>query len=164
MKKMSKWKKQSLKSVLELVTVGTVILSLIFVMLELRQNTEASQSATLQSMISASQDHLLLLASDPELNRIYRQGMSAPNSLNEADKSRFFFLLRAQWLRFQNAYLQWQAGTMSNEGWSFYESYLCAQSTSTTDNTRRLAWTEHKSALTPQFIQYVEACREAPRG
>ena len=139
--------KRSPKTLIEAAGGIAVLVGLIFVGLELRQNTEAVQSATLQSMIDSSQEYLLLLASDPELN-----------GLNEADASQFFFLLRAQWLRFQNAFLQWQKGTMSDEDWVFYENFLCARSASTTGGVRKVTWTDHRPALTNQFVEFVEAC------
>ncbi len=150
--------KRSPKTLIEAAGGIAVLVGLIFVGLELRQNTEAVQSATLQSMIDSSQEYLLLLASDPELNRIYRQGVADPDGLNEADASQFFFLLRAQWLRFQNAFLQWQKGTMSDEDWVFYENFLCARSASTTGGVRKVTWTDHRPALTKQFVEFVEAC------
>ena len=146
------------KAVLELIAAGAVVLGLIFVGLELKQNTEAVQAATLQGMIDSSQEYLLLLAADKDLNRIYREGVSDPTALSEEDASRFFFLLRAQWLRFQNAYLQWQRGTMGDEDWVFYNNFLCARSASTTGEVRQATWADHKPALTSQFVSYVENC------
>ena len=152
------------KVLIEIAAAGAVGVGLVFVGLELKQNTEAVQSATLQGMIDSSQEYLLLLASDPELNRIYRQGVADPDSLSEGDASQFFFLIPAQWMRFQNAFLQWQRGTMSDEDWVFYENFICARSASTLVKARKLTWAEHWLALTKQFVEFVETCWSTDSG
>ena len=155
---MPNWQSDRTKLALELAGATAVLLGLVFVGLELRQNTAAVQAATMQSMIDASGEYLLLMASDPELNRIYRKGTEDYSSLHEDEASRLFFLIRAQWLRFQNAYQQWRRGAMSGEDWVFYEAFICSRSASTTEELRWLSWDEHRSALTPEFASFVELC------
>ena len=146
------------KALIEIIGAGAVLLGLIFVGFELKQNTEAVQASTLQGITEESQEYLLLMATDPELNRIWRLANVNPDDLNETDASRYFFLLRAQWIRYQNAFLQWQRGTMSDKDWTLYEKFICDPSGSTTAQTRRILWLEHKSALLDDFAQFVETC------
>ena len=63
------------KSVFELAGAVAVLLGLIFVGLELRQNTAAVQAATFQDLIHASSDFLVDIGSDPATQRIYVNGM-----------------------------------------------------------------------------------------
>ncbi len=146
------------KALIEIAGAGAVLTGLIFVGLELNQNTEAVQAATLQSITDASQEYLLLMAADPELNRIWRLANDDPDALNDSDASRFFFLLRAQWLRYQNAFLQWQRGTMSDKDWTLYELFICDPPGSTTAESKRHLWDQHRGALLPDFVEFVEAC------
>lgn len=60
------------KALVELVSACAVLVGLIFVGFELKQNTEAVEAATLQGITDASQDYLLLMAAEPELSRIWR--------------------------------------------------------------------------------------------
>jgi hypothetical protein len=62
---------EKLRGLLELAGAGAVLLGLVFVGLELRQNTEAVETASLQNQTDASTDFLLLIASDIELARIW---------------------------------------------------------------------------------------------
>jgi hypothetical protein len=146
------------KALIEMASAGAVLTGLIFVGFELNQNTEAVQAATLQSITDASQEYLLLMAADPELNRIWRLANDDTEEMNESDASRYFFLLRGQWLRYQNAFLQWQRGTMSDKDWTLYELFICDPSGSTTARSKRFLWEEHRAALLPDFAQFVEAC------
>lgn len=155
-----------MKKMLELAGATAVLLGLVFVGLELRQNTAAIQAATMQSMVDSSEAYLLLMASDPELNEIWRKGTNDLNSLSEDESSRLFFLIRAQWLRFQNAFQQWQRGTLSDGDWEFYEAFACGRSLSTTSDIRKATWDSHRSALTPEFLRYVDSCwaEQGPNG
>ena len=146
------------KGLIELVSAGAVLLGLIFVGLELKQNTEAVQAATLQGITDATQDYLLLMAEDPELNGIWRAANKDPHALGESGASRYFFLLRAQWLRYQNAYLQWQRGTMSDTDWALYEKFVCDPDGSTTAGAKRELWSDHRAALLDDFVLFVENC------
>ena len=146
------------KALIEIVSAGAVLTGLIFVGYELNQNTEAVQAATLQSITDQSQEYLLLLSADPALNRIWRLANENPEALNESEASQYFFLLRAQWLRYQNAFLQWQRGTMSDKDWALYEMFICDPAGSTTARSRRLLWDQHRWALLPDFSQFVEDC------
>ena len=146
------------KVFIELISAGAVLIGLIFVGFELKQNTEAVEAATLQGITDASQDYLLLMAADPELTRIWRAANDDPYALSESDASRYFFLLRAQWQRYQNAYLQWQRGTMSDPDWTLYEKFICDPSGSTTAQSKRQLWSEHRTALLNDFVEFVEAC------
>lgn len=146
------------KALIEIVSAGAVLMGLIFVGLELNQNTEAVQASTLQSITDQTQEYLLLLSTDSELNRIWRLANENPEAMNESEASQYFFLLRAQWLRYQNAFLQWQRGTMSNKDWTLYELFICDPSGSTTARSKRLLWDQHRRALLPDFVQFVEDC------
>ena len=146
------------RALIEMIGAGAVLLGLIFVGFELKQNTEAVQASTLQGITEESQDYLLLMAADAELNRIWRLANVDPDDLDETEASRYFFLLRAQWMRYQNAFLQWQRGTMSDKDWTLYEKFICDPDGSTTARTRRLLWLEHKPALLDDFARFVETC------
>jgi hypothetical protein len=150
-------KPKKLRGLLDLAGGGAVLVGLIFVGLELRQNTEAVEAASLQNQTDASTEFLLLIASDVELTRIWHVGSNDPAQLSEIDLVRFFFMGRARWLRMQNAYLQWRRGTLSDEDWSIYDGLICKAGT--TGSIRYAAnWEEHRIALAESFVEFVENC------
>ena len=100
----------------------------------------------------------VLMATDSELNRIWRKGTVDYSSLTEDEASQLFFLVRAQWLRFQNAFQQWQRGTLESDDWIFCEAFICDKSASTTGELRKVTWEEHGSALTVEFANFVKSC------
>ena len=81
----------------------------------LRQNTEAVEAATFQSLTDASSNYLLTIASDAELTRINALGTVDAAALNGVDSDRLFILRRSYWVRMQNVFSQWNRGTFSDE-------------------------------------------------
>ena len=144
------------KSLFELAGAVAVLLGLIFVGLELRQNTAAVQAATFQDLIHASSDFLVGIGSDPVTQRIYATGRLDPGALSPNERSQYFMLQQAYWLRMQNAFMQWQRGTLIDEDWIVYQSVICD---SATDPGPEAHW-RSQSAITPAFKEFLEACGE----
>jgi len=63
------WSMGKLRALIELAGAGAVLLGLIFVGYEPRQNTAAVQAATLQSMVDLSTNALLDAATNSEFRR-----------------------------------------------------------------------------------------------
>jgi hypothetical protein len=154
-------KTKKLKRLIDLVTAVAVLIGLIFVGLELRQNTTAIEAASMQNQTDASTGFLLLVASDVELARIWREASQDRSQLSEIDSTRYFLLSRARWLRMQNAYLQWRRGMLSDEDWSFYNGLVCeAGGVEYMDGEIRFqaGWDAHRFALAESFVDFVEGC------
>ena len=152
-------KSDKAKIVVEAGGAIAVLLGLVFVGLELRQNTEAVEAATFQALTDASSNYILSLASDPELNRIVTVGVADPAALNELDYARYFMVTRSYWVRMQNVYSQWKRGTLSNDDWLLYENGICGSGEGL-NSSQGLVQTfdEHRQLLTPEFVQFVERC------
>jgi hypothetical protein len=151
-------KSENLRGLLDLAGGAAVLIGLVFVGLELRQNTEAVEAASLQNQTDASTEFLLLIASDAELARIWFESSRHPDQLSEIDSIRYFFLSRARWLRMQNAYLQWRRGTLSDEDWGFYEGLICRASEYVGIVRFMNTWDDHRFALLDSFVEFVESC------
>ena len=150
-------KSERLRGILDFAGGIAVLIGLIFVGLELRQNTAAVEAASLQDQTDASTNFLLLIAADEELARIWMEATKDPNQLSDIDSQRYFFISRSRWLRMQNAYLQWRRGTLTDEDWSFYSGLICKpDATGTVLFTSK--WDQHRDQLTEGFVEYVESC------
>ena len=80
--------------VAEVVSAIAVVLSLIFVGLQVKQNSDAQTQAGTQAMITGYNDGIRSLSTDRELVCIYLRGMKDYTSLTGAEQVRFssFFL------------------------------------------------------------------------
>jgi hypothetical protein len=152
-------KSDKAKIVVEAGGAIAVLLGLVFVGLELRQNTEAVEAATFQALTDASSNYILSIASDPELNRIVTAGYADADTLNDPERARFFMVTRSYWVRMQNVYSQWQRGTLSDDDWLLYDNVICGSGEGL-NSSHGLVQTfdEHRQLLTPGFVQFVERC------
>lgn len=142
-----------MKTFIELGGAVAVLIGLIFVGLELRQNTAAIQASTFQDMTHASSEFLVTVVSDPELRRVFTSGGS---NLSVEDRAIFALLQQSLWLRMQNAFRQWQIGTLTDEDWSVYYNISCGWA----DNPAARAHWQNQRALTDSFKKMLEECDE----
>ncbi len=142
---------------LELVGSGAVLVGLIFVGLELRQNTAAMEAASLQNQTDASTNFLTLVASDADLTRIWIEGQEDLSNLDQTDAFRYFLLTRARWLRMQNAYLQWRRSMLTDDDWNYYEGLICDPA-ATGGRQFVATWSDHRTALAGDFVAFVDKC------
>jgi hypothetical protein len=155
----------NLKSLLEVLSAVAVLLGLAFVGFELRQNTAAVEASSRQSTTDAAVAWLLTIASEPELAHLWGVASKEPQNLSETEAIQLHLLLRSQWIRFQNAYLQWKNGTLSDDDWNIYEGFICrtrmrAQVNEDSASLRVATWDNHKAVLHSQFVDFVESCRD----
>ena len=144
----------NLRTVVEAGTAGAVLLGLIFVGLELRQNTAAVQAATFQDLTHASSDFLVEIGSDAEAVRIYSSGRRDPDILSPDKRIRYIFLQQAFWLRMQNAYMQRQRGTLTDEDWSIYRSISCGSANAPGPEA---VW-RMGIGVSHSFMEFLESC------
>lgn len=140
---------RNLKTVIEAAGAAAVLLGLIFVGLEVKQNTAAMQAATIQGLSDSSQEHLLLLASDPGLLQILQKAVTDPEQLSETEARQYFLIERDRWLRSHVAFQQFMRGTLGEDDWKPYEKLICRRELS--------SWQEHKSIFSNQFMEFVES-------
>jgi len=104
-------------AVAELVGALGVIASLIYLAVQIRQNTRSSRAATFQSTSSEVSHLYRTLASDSELARIFRIGLLEPQALDEDEFSRFGALLISALKGYENIFVQYHQGTVDDQTW-----------------------------------------------
>jgi len=139
---------RNVKTVIEAAAAVAVLLGLIFVGLELKQNTAAMQAATFQGLADSSQEHLFLIASNPELLEINQKAAMNPDQLTETEALQYYNLERARWLRSHVAFQQFSRGTLGKGDWEPYERLICRREFS--------SWQDHKSVFSSKFVSFVE--------
>ncbi len=106
-----------------------VVISLIYVALQIRQNTNAVRSATAQSVHEHFANWYHLIAADLTLSdRGHR--IARLSSLSEAERTRFIATFMAFLSYSQNAFLKWREGLLAPPLWRVGscddESFRCA--------------------------------------
>ena len=96
--------RERLKDILEVIGILSIVVTLIFVLFEIRQNTNAIRSTVIHSVSEQSMDVLRLLIENPELResrRAIKEGQSTADQRSQVDYL-YGLLIRLQ----QNRYLQ----------------------------------------------------------
>lgn len=153
-------KKIDLGETMQLVANLSVIAGLFFLAFQVRQNTAAVQAQTLQGLEEASASYLENLGRDTETWSIVGRLAEHPE-IGEVERSRLTALVRAQFVRYQTAYLQWQKGSLSDEGWRTYLPVMCGphRGADGWDRAQELVWPNVRGGLVEGFRDFAEKCR-----
>ena len=95
-----------------------VVVSLVYLASQIRQNSKLLRSSTASVNSDALTRNLTLLAQDPELARIFYGGMDDRDSLSEGDKQRYDALLAIQLNGVQQHFRLARDGSISSETWA----------------------------------------------
>jgi hypothetical protein len=86
----------------EILSAIAVLVTLIYLVAQTRQNTASVVTATYESMMAGITDINLVVVGNPEVASILDRGGRAPHSLDDNEALRYTFLLRCranQWLK-----------------------------------------------------------------
>lgn len=150
--KHEKWARLSVLA--ELIGAVAVVLSLMYVAVEIRQNTQAVQSATYQELVARSNEFLVVLAQDSTLTDIWLRGEADLSSLTDTEGQRYWWIVQAYWRNMENAFRQHERGMLGDLEYGVYVRLTCSPKAP----GRRLGWRTHSATLSPDFIRFVESC------
>ena len=165
---------QDLGSIGEFVGAIGVVASLIYLALQIRQNsrqiTENTNSVLgsveLESAKLAS-DWLLTVAGDRELGRIWILGLSDPRRLTEDEGVQFAMLMGSAFYRIAGPFRQYKRGLLSEESWQPFDELIIRYMQSAAVRTW---WSNRDVPFAKSFTEYVNAripsssTREAEQG
>ena len=136
-----------------------VIAGIVFLGLEIRQNTRTMQAAAIQDSTGIAREQILMFATDAETNRIAMVGSEDPSNLNKEEQKRFFWINRSFWLGMQGLYRQWEMGVLPNLEWDVWTKIICENYSS---RGGQVHWPGNKQKLIPAFIDWVELKCDSP--
>ena len=101
----------------EMIASSAVVLSVIYLAIQISRNTTATHSQTHYLTTTALAETAARLASDSELCRVWRRGLSGTDALDEDEYFRFALLGTSVFRNFETLYFQYRAGLVSEEFW-----------------------------------------------
>jgi len=106
-------KSPKMKSAFEALSVAAVVLSLIFVGLEVNESTRATRSATAAETTATIANWYTSLGSDQEVSSVLRRFITDPQSLNLEEQYQATMTFHALMLILQNSFYLEDEGTLS---------------------------------------------------
>jgi hypothetical protein len=108
---------ENLGNIGEFVGALAVVISLVYLAVQIRQNTRAVRSASHQTLVSTEQAIQASISDNPEVARIVVQANKDFDALNEEDRVRFLMLASRYFSTFENIYYQYSRGLLDEDLW-----------------------------------------------
>jgi hypothetical protein len=141
-------------AIAEAVGALTVVITLIYLTIQLRQNT-LSQRAAVEQQISSGLSETFLVNADTDIPRIWVLAYSNFDELTDIETKKFGFFLFAYLKQFEHAYIQYEMGNVSEVSWkaidrAFRETLMVSEGA-------RQYWKLRGTAFHEGFGAYVES-------
>jgi hypothetical protein len=152
---------QDLGNIGEFVGAIGVVASLIYLALQIRQNSHQISQNTNSVLGSVelenarlSSDWLLSVAQNPELGRVWRLGLSEPMKLTEDERVQFAMLMGSAFYRLEGPFRQYKRGLLSEDSWEPWEELISRYMRS----SAVLAWWSRRDVpFARSFSEYVNS-------
>jgi len=108
---------EAISAVGEIVGATAVVVTLIYLAVQVRHGTKATQASNVQAATSLDQEFLLTVGADPATARLWAAFLTAPETLPDDQKLQGIFLISSVIRRLETNLLQNRLGTLSREGW-----------------------------------------------
>ncbi len=145
---------EQLANIAEVFGMILVAITLIFLTVQVRQNTKALKSSAASSAHEQVGTQLYRpLATDESLADIFVRGLDDPSSLSTVETARFFAFWMNAIFTLQNWFYQWRQGALDEAFWTSF-SIIMANNSPTPGF--RLFWERRKYLFTEDFVNYCE--------
>ena len=94
-----------------------VIVTLIYLAVQVRHNTRSTRLASMQSTMLAAQNVAILPAQDRDLARVVRVGLTTPDELDADEFQQFRYFLMNLLRVHEDMFVQHKAGVIDEETW-----------------------------------------------
>lgn len=152
-----KLKLSELASIAEIVGAVAVVVSLIYVGVQVNDSASAVRAASANDANVAVRDWYLEVGSDQQTSQVFYDALASPEALPAHEEFQFLMMFHAVFLAFQNSYLLAEEGTIDIE---LREALTRAiLGVKDTPGMRRY-WRQRKSYLHTEFADYVDQLLE----
>jgi hypothetical protein len=137
----------------EILGAAAVVITLVYLAMQIRQNTKATQSSTFQGATNALNHINMSVSTDPNLVRIMAQEKVSMNDLSSEDQVRYSFLLLSLFRVRETIYFDHDQGITTHQSWIRELDSL--RSNLQTPIVREW-WAENPFGFTPEFTEVVD--------
>jgi len=113
-----------LASIGEIISGIAVVISLVYLAIQIRTNTETERTSTYQSIVSDFGALNNTMASTPELSHMFVQAMENYHQLSSDQKARISQVFFQCFRYFENMFYQYQKGYLDDEVWTGWKRLM----------------------------------------
>lgn len=143
---------EAIRTISEVVGAFAVVLSLVYVGIQIRQNTRQVRVATHDGTTrDFRQFTRQMLASG--LTEVFSQGLENYESLSAQQKLEFAFMMYDVFKAFENVHYHYLHGTLGEDAWKGWLRFIASYATAP---GARHYWEVRRDIFTPEFQEFVE--------
>jgi hypothetical protein len=152
---------EAVSAIAEVTGVIGVIISLVYVGLQVKQNTLATEISTSQAYVNADNEIIGIINTSPDLADILHQGVNGISKLTGGDLIRYMSFHELVFISFQSFYLQWKNGFLSDALWGTYRQAFVDL---LQQKGAQEWWEMRRHWFSDDFKQYVEESVDTQKG
>ena len=131
-----------------------VAISVVYLALQIKQNTISNRSQSYQAAISSISDWSRQVGLDKDATRILRLGGTDRSALDDNERTQFGYLLVSLFRNFENIHHQFDNGTISKETWIGWSNRIILfVSQPGTEEW----WNRSQDSYSPKFRAFIAA-------
>jgi hypothetical protein len=140
-------------SIGEIIGAIGVVISLVYLAMQIRKNTEAERTSTYQAIVSDFGAMNNTMASTPELSHLFVQAMENYHQLSSDEKARISQLFFLCFRSFENMFYQHRKGYLDEEVWTGWKRLMLTYYSRPGFQT----WWEHRrDVYSEPFVIFLE--------
>ena len=145
------------KDLRETLGVLAVVASLVFVGLEIRQNTAVARGQARQELAALNQEWLILQSTDSTFNDIYRRvWIQSDSTLTASELARASWGMRLNLRRMENVYFQFKEGLVDESALQSYGFQVASVLFQSPRFMEFWVTRDERRAYDPDFVRFLE--------
>ena len=137
-----------------------VIAGIVFLGIEIQQNTSVTRSIAAQEISNTSVEFFMRVAESPDLARVVMVAEKDPGALSELEIVQYAYVTGAIFLLVEGAYKQFQLGFLTETSWKPYEKLI---KNILSNPVSRIWWVNGSTVFSPEFETMVIAVSSLER-
>ncbi|MGR8948528.1 MAG: hypothetical protein ACU84Q_10800 [Gammaproteobacteria bacterium] len=129
-----------------------VVVTLLYLANQVRQNTKSTQSASYQAIVSSMSVFSREMAFEENRSALFVNGLLHPNELSESEQTRFALLMTSYFRSLENIHFQYQSKAIPDDVW---EGWAYRIATSVQTPGCRKWWQVEQRAYSGRFRKYI---------
>ena len=144
----------------EFIGALAVLVTLVYLALQIRSNTRAVRASTFQNVTGGWQNQLLSTL-EPGVASLVVKARHEPAALGDSDIRRLWYLSRAMFRLCENDYFQFRNGTFDEDAWRGYRQSIVREVVG--PRALRAMWVMQRDVFSEEFAAFMDEQAELAR-
>ncbi len=145
----------------ELIATGALVISLVYVGIQVKLSTKATQAGTAQAYVDTMNGYVGLINSSPNLANILHRAANGLENPKEGEVIQFSAFLEQCFITMEAFYFEWKQGLLLPEVWETYGRHMAAL---LAQPGQQEWWEIRRSWFHEEFQKHVEGLVEQGSG